>query len=89
MFNKFVQLAAIAFVSVSGCPVGYFDDGASHCYRVSETRMDWGTAQEVFLNHLHIQIIFLMKFLSSIAGALGDTWQSFYLPMLKKRLTGC
>ena len=47
MFNKFVQLAAIAFVSVSGCPVGYFDDGASHCYRVSETRMDWGTAQEV------------------------------------------
>ena len=89
MLKKFVHLATLALTTVSGCPVGYFDDGASHCYRVSETRMDWGTAQEVFLNQLHIQIILLMTFLSSIAGALADTWQSFYLPMLKKPLTGC
>ena len=89
MFNEFVQLAAIAFVSVSGCPVGYFDDGASHCYRVSETRMDWGTAQEVLSMCFNVQYIIHLLNLFSTAGALEDTWQSFYLLMLKKPLTGC
>ena len=47
MFKKVVQLAALALTTVYECPFGYFEFGGSYCYRVSETRMDWGEAQEV------------------------------------------
>ena len=87
MFKKVVQLAALALTTVCGCPFGYFEFGGSYCYRVSETRMDWGEAQEV--RSMIQKNIFHLLNLFSTAGALEDTWQSFNPPVLKKPLTGC
>ena len=55
-------LASLAQSSVSGseCPEGYFGVRSS-CYKVSETRHDWGTAQEV------VKEAFIYPYLLSIS----------------------
>ena len=55
-------LSSLALTGVfgSGCPEGYFGVGSS-CYKVSETRHDWGTAQEV------VKEAFIYPYLLSIS----------------------